>query len=27
MADADLSQAVDVDLDSDDVVTVETLND
>jgi len=27
MADADLSQAVGVDLDSDDVVTVETLND
>lgn len=27
MADADLSQAADVDLDSDDVVTVETLND
>ena len=27
MVDADLSQAVDVDLDSDDVVTVETLND
>lgn len=27
MADVDLSQAVDVDLDCDDVVTVETLND
>jgi len=27
MADADLSQAMEVDLDSDDVVTVETLND